>query len=145
MQLDVAVQLPRFRTALGQLRDVAADEPDAFAQRLPRARDLVEIRVRQRADRELAADRAALFVLPHHDVERMAQPHALLAERSRDLDRAEGADRPVEVAAVGDRVDVRADEDRRQRRARVPSTRREDVAGRVDARRRARPRGRGRA
>ena len=63
----------------------------------------------------------------------MAKAHVLLAERARHLDGAEAADRAVKVAAVGDRVDVRADENRRQRglAAFEPS---DDVAGGIDAR-----------
>ena len=53
---------------------------------------------------------------------------------------AERAERPeiaVEVAAVRHRVDVRAEQDRRQRRP-LPRAAREDVAGRIDARLQAR-------
>ena len=63
----------------------------------------------------------------------MAEAHVLLAERARHLDGAEAADRAVEVAAVGHRVDVRADENRRQRG--LPAFEAsDDVAGGVDAR-----------
>ena len=63
----------------------------------------------------------------------MAKAHVLLAKRTRHFDGAEAADRAVEVAAVGDRVDVRADQDRRQRglAAFEPP---DDVAGGVDPR-----------
>ena len=105
-----------------------------LAKRFARARRRVEVAVLQHADRELAADRAPFFVLPDHHLERMTEADRLLAERLRDFDGGERADGAVVVAAVGDRVDVRPDEDRGQGRI-ASFDPREDVAGCIEPRR----------
>src|SRR5688572_20454008 len=115
VQLDVAGEVPRLQDRLTQTRDISTDQSDAFANRLPRPRDLVEIRRRDGAGGALAADRPAFLVRPDDDIQRMTQAYALLAQRSCDLDCAERPDGSIEVAAIGDRIDVRTDEDRAER------------------------------
>ena len=134
MQLDVAGDVSLLQHRLVEPRDVAADEPDPLADRLSGSRDFLEIRRGDLSGRALASDRPAFLVRPDDDVERVTEAHALIAERARHLDGAKGTDGPVEVAAVGHRVDVRADEDRLER-AVGPLEAPEDVPRRVDARR----------
>ena len=106
VQLEVAGQVAARPLCFLQARHITTDDADALAHRLARSRDLVEIRVGEHADQNLAADRAPLLVLPHHHVERVGQRHALLGQRAGHFDRGERSNRTIEVAAVGDGVHV---------------------------------------
>ena len=64
----------------------------------------------QRADAEMRT----FLVGPDHDLERVARGDGRVIERADDLDGAEAPQRSVEIAAMGDRVDVRAEQQRRQ-------------------------------
>ena len=85
------------------------------------------------AARQAVVEGEAFLVLPHHDFERAARGDARLVQRRHHLDRAQRTEVAIEVAAVGDGIDVRAEEHRRQRILR-PGPPSEDVAGGVDAR-----------
>ena len=84
------------------------------------------------AGRGADAERRALFVRPHHHLERMARLDLRGLHRLDHFERRERAEIAVEVAAGRHRVDVRPEQDRRL--IRLTAEAREDVAGRVDAR-----------
>jgi hypothetical protein len=111
---------------------IPADERDAVARDLAAARGQRERRGLELARHRAAADRPALLVLKHDDLDRVAQRDTALAERLRDLDRRKRSDVTVVVAAVGHRVDVRSEEQRLARRVRAGAST-EDVARRIDA------------
>ena len=79
------------------------------------------------------AEQAALLVLPDHDLERMARDDRMFGQRLRDLDRGGGSDLSVVVAAAGDRIDVRPEQQRVERRVASGATA-DDVPREVDAR-----------
>ena len=83
--------------------------------------------------RQAVVESEAFLVLPHHHFERAARGDARLVQRRYHLDRAERTQVAIEVAAVGDGIDVRAEEHRGQGILR-PCPPSEDVAGSVDAR-----------
>ena len=66
------------------------------------------------ATHRAAAEQPAFLVGPDRDFDRMPQHVPAFLQHLRDLDRPEGADVAVVAAAVGHRIDVRAEDDRRQ-------------------------------
>ena len=140
VQLDVAVDRalrpPRVEDAIG----IAADLPDRVSPPHP-VPDLVQIRRLEIAGDDAAAGEGAaegdpLLVRPDDHLQRMTRSHPGGRQRVDRLDRAERRQRAevaVEVSAARHRVDVRSEENRRQRRlrSRPPA---EDVAARIDAR-----------
>ena len=78
---------------------------------------VAQVFLRERAGQGAAADHAerepgAFLVGKGDDLHRAFRTHALFLHRLEDLDPAEHAERPVEVAAVHDGVHVRAYQDR---------------------------------
>src|SRR5262249_59778643 len=123
---------PRDETPLG----VAADLPDGAgaAHAVP---DLVhvgrlDVARDDPAAREAAAERETFLVRPDDHLERMACADAAGAERFQGAERRQRSEVAVEVAAVRHRVDVGAEEDRREAPARGPAPPGE-VAGRGGA------------
>jgi hypothetical protein len=133
VQLHVAGEVAFLAHGFAQPLDIPADDADALANRLPGPRDLFEIRRRDVPDGAPASDRATLFVRPDDDLERMAETNVLLAQRSSDFDRAERTEGSIEVAPVGDGIDVRADEDRLEGTVGAVESS-DDVPRRIDAR-----------
>ena len=82
---------------------------------------------------EAAAERDAFLGGPDDHLERMTRADVGARERLDRAERRERAEVAVEVAAARHRVDVRAEQDRRQRRLEAVAAR-EDVAGGIDAR-----------
>ena len=126
---DVALLLHRFTKA----RHITADDADTFTDGLAGARHFRELGVGHLTDGGLATGGATLFVLPDHDLKRMAQPHVLFAQRARHFDRAERPHGAIEVATVGHRIHVRPDQHRRERAIGTLESG-VDVAGGIDAR-----------
>ena len=129
---------PFFRFTWSSFATIAADEGDPLLDRLAAARDVLQLARQELATHGATSVQAALFVLPDHDLERMTRDDAVLGERLCDFDRRERADVAVVVAALRDRVDVRAEKNRLERR--ITSRRAaDDVAGEVDRSARASP------
>ena len=90
----------------GELRQIAAHERDAVADRLAAAgRDSQILRVHF-ADECATAHGAAFLVLEDHHLERMPRDEVAHAQRARHFDGAQRAHVAVVVAAGGHRVDV---------------------------------------
>ena len=126
VRVDVATPLPRAR----QVCRITAEKSDALANGLAAPADDRELVGGEVRRHRMAPPQATLFILEHHDVQRMARLHAGVRERLRHLDGPHGTDIAVVVPAVGHRVDVRPEQDWRERgvRAGAPA---DDIRGRV--------------
>ena len=115
VQLEIAVMRPLRPPRIENAIRVAADLPDRVgaAHAVP---DLVHVRLRDlargdAAAREPAAEREAFFVCPHDHLEGMSRADAGRGQRLERAERGQRSEVAVEVAAVGDRVDVGSEED----------------------------------
>src|SRR5512138_616605 len=97
VQLDVGGDRPALALHARELRRIAADERDAFANGLAAPAHEREARLGQRTDHRLAADEATFLVLEHDDLERMPRDHVPLGQRLRHFDRAERSDIAIVV------------------------------------------------
>ena len=69
---------------------------------------LIEMSRHRATARQAVVESEAFLVLPHHHFERAARAYAAPRSASLPLDRAERTQVAIEVAAVGDGIDVRA-------------------------------------
>jgi len=110
---------------------MAADSPRAFANGLAALRDQVQPLLIQPFPQRLAADGSAFFILENDDLKRMAQRDLLFLENLRDFNRRERTDIAIVIAAHGDGIDVRANQQRLERGI-AAGARADDISGKVD-------------
>ena len=132
VQLDEGRQLTRLAPSTIQLVGVAADQPKSLAYRLAAMAEDVERGRLYLAGHRATSDGAAFFVGKADDLDRMPSDEIILEQELRHLDGADHANVAVKVTTTRNRIDVRAQHDRGQRRiaAFAPAN---DIAGGIDA------------
>ena len=134
--LDVQLEVRGNITALAadayEPIGIAAYELDSVANRLATVTNEVELLVGDIAAEGVTANRAALFVGEDDNFQRVPNREFVFRQCLRNFDRAQRANIPVEVAALGHRVDVRAHHQGLQSRF-APAPPSDDVARGVDA------------
>src|SRR5579859_5638653 len=116
VQLKISGDAARLPLRGGKTLGIAADKTCAFANGLTAIGNQVQVLLFQTLTERLAADGSAFFILKGDDLKRMAQSDLLVFERLRNFDGRKRAHITIVVAAHGDRINVRADEDRLERR-----------------------------
>ena len=139
VELDVGVHGARGHACLGRAVSVESgaghrvDEPHAVD-----GRHLVDPGVLEHAAERPRAEEASVspfLVAPRRDNQRPSVASARLGDRLDALEPGEDPEGPVEDAALRNRVDVRAGDDRRSfRKEGADAGRAESVAGRIDPR-----------
>src|SRR5206468_4172312 len=122
---------------LGDARRIAANAADLLGEHhavAPRPVDFIPWQVTNEA---AAAGEAALLIAPDHHMQRMTIAVVALGEDVCYLDGRTGSDIAVVVAALGDGIDVRAEEDGERGGSRTGSHA-EGVADRIDTDRQTR-------
>ena len=117
---------------------ISSDVPDAVPLAQPLV-DLVQLARDELSGHGAAAvqavrERAALLMGPDNELERMARDEVRHAQRTDGFDGGQRSEIAVEVSSLRHRIDVRPEQDRTQAGV-LTRAGREDVAGRIDARR----------
>src|SRR5687768_17138588 len=100
VQLEIAGNAARRTLRFIDTIGIAAEQSDTIPDRAAAHGFEREIARRQATGHRLTSDQSTFLVLEVHDFERMPELHALLDEDSRDLERGERPERPVEPLAI---------------------------------------------
>jgi hypothetical protein len=114
VELEIDLDITKVSPGSVQTIRVATDIANPLTDGLATVADHLEGLLREVSDHRAAADQTALLVRKDHHLQRVTGDYIGFVQDLSTLDGGDDADITIVVAALGDRVDVRAKQDDRQ-------------------------------